>query len=65
MPDERREEYAAELNLKRPPPQCWRLLPLLCCLSGSGDDARQGGRNLPRPLGSLGIFSGRACGLDR
>ena len=27
MPDERREEYAADAGLKRPPPHCWRLLP--------------------------------------
>ena len=35
MPDERRDEYARTLGLKRPPPQLWSLL---CCLGGGRKD---------------------------
>ena len=40
MPDERREEYSLQLGLSRPPPQLWRVLSLLCCVTWD-DPARR------------------------
>ena len=40
MADERRDEYARELGLKRPPPQFWRMLSVLCCLNSNTQEER-------------------------